>query len=183
MVSVYLGSVGELGKEPCSFLEAELEGFKDDRHKSYFRKTWKGDKQSEGTVRRNERQWSAVSVEELGEIQKAMDLNETLTAASVGANICLSGVPDLSRLPKGTILKFPSGAELMVEEYNTPCLEMGQNLASIHTTKSGQPLGDTTFSKAAKHSRGLVGVIEVAGIIHAGDEVIIKPYAPPKWTM
>ena len=182
-MSVYLGSPGELGKEPRPFLEAGLEGFKDDRHRSYSRETWKGDKQSEGTVRRNERQWSAVSVEELAEIQEAMDLNEPLTAASIGANICLSGVPDLSHLPKGTILKFPSGAELMVEEYNTPCLEMSRKLASIHTTISGQPIVDTAFSKAAKHNRGVVGVIEVAGIIHAGDEVTIKPYAPPKWTM
>ena len=46
---------------------------------------------------RNERQWSAVSVEELAEIRDAMDLNEPLTAASVGANICLTGLPELFR--------------------------------------------------------------------------------------
>ena len=181
VVSVYLGSAEELGKEPRPFLQAELDGFVGDRHKSYSRQTWVGDKQPKGTNRRNERQWSAVSVEELAEIQRTMDLKEPLTAASLGANICLSGVPNLSRLPKGTILTFPSGAELMVEEYNPPCLSMGRELASIHTTNSGKPIQDTAFAKAAHYSRGVVGVVEVAGIIKAGDEVTIKPYARPKW--
>ena len=181
-MSVYLGSPGGLGKELRPFLQAELDGFRGDRHKSYSRQTWVGDKQPEGTSRRNERQWSAVSVEELAEIQHTMDLKEPITAASLGANICLSGVPHLSRLPKGTILTFPSGAVLVVEEYNPPCLEMGQKLASIHTTNSGQPVRDTAFSKAAKYSRGVVGVVEVAGIINAGDDVTIKLYAPPPWT-
>ena len=181
VVSVYLGSAEELGKEPRPFLQAELDGFVGDRHKSYSRQTWVGDKQPKGTNRRNERQWSAVSVEELAEIQRTMDLKEPLTAASLGANICLSGVPHLSRLPKGTILTFPSGAELMVEEYNPPCLSMGRELASIHTTNSGKPIQDTAFAKAAHYSRGVVGVVEVAGIIKAGDEVTIKPYARPKW--
>ncbi len=182
VMSVYLGSKADLAKEERPALEAELDGFKGDRHKSWSRRTWKGEKQPEGTVRRNERQWSAVSVEELAEIQQRMDLKEPLTAASLGANICLAGVPNLSRLPKGTTLTFPSGAELVVEEYNPPCREMGQKLASIHTTNSGRPLGDSDFSKAAHYSRGLVGVVNVAGIIKAGDEVTIKPYAPPGWT-
>ncbi len=67
--SVNLGLKGDLGKEPCAFLQAELDGFVGDRHRSYSRQTWAGDKQAEGTKRRNERQWSAVSVEELAEIQ------------------------------------------------------------------------------------------------------------------
>jgi len=181
VLSLNLGSQDDLGKEPCAFLQAELDGFIGDRHRSYSRQTWVGDKQAEGTKRRNERQWSAVSAEELAEIQQKMDLKEPLTAASLGANICLAGVPHLSRLPKGTTLIFPSGAELEVSEYNTPCLEMGKKLSKIHTTSSGQPVRDTVFSKAAKYCRGVVGVVEVAGIINAGDDVTIKLYSPPKW--
>ncbi|MEE8294197.1 MAG: MOSC domain-containing protein [Sphingomonadales bacterium] len=181
VASVNLGSRDDLGKDPAPFLEAELDGFVGDRHRSYSRKAWAGDKQPEGTTLRNERQWSAVSVEELLEIQRFMDLKDPLTAADIGANICLPGVPLLSRLAKGTVLKFPSGAQLEVSEYNTPCLEMGQKLSKIHTTKSGEPIRDSTFSKAAKYRRGLVGVIEVAGSINPGDEVTIIPYEPPKW--
>ena len=114
VVSVHSGSNEDLSKEEYPSIQVELDGVVGDRHKSYERSTWAGDKQPEGTIRRNERQWSAVSVEELADIQEAMDLSEPLTAAHLGANLCLSGVQELSRLPKGSLLKFPSGVELMV---------------------------------------------------------------------
>jgi len=181
--SVYLGTSEEtLSKQPCDCLDAQLDGLVGDRHGSFEREAWgAGDKQAEGVIRRNERQWSAVSVEELTAITQAMDLAEPLTAASLGANLCLSGIPRLSRLPKGSILKFPSGAELMVEEYNPPCLDMGKKLAAIHSTQSGKAIHDTAFSQAAQYTRGLVGVVEVPGIINAGDSVEVTVYQPPLW--
>ena len=179
--SVHLGAEDELAKDQVASIQVELDGLVNDRHRSFARETWKGDKQPEGTQRRNERQWSAVSVEELRQIQEKMDLKEDLTASDVGANICFQGLPDLSRLPKGTILRFPSGAELMVEEYNPPCMDMGQKIASTHTTRSGTPIRETAFSKAAEFSRGVVGVVEVPGEIKSGDEVVVMLYEPPKW--
>ncbi|MDA9559607.1 MOSC domain-containing protein [Porticoccaceae bacterium] len=181
--SVYLGASEEtLSKQSRDSLNAQLDGLVGDRHGSIEREAWgAGDKQVEGVIRRNERQWSAVSVEELAAIAKAMDLTEPLSAASLGANLCLSGVPELSRLPKGSILKFPSGAELMVEEYNPPCLDMGKKLASIHSTQSGKAIHDTAFSQAAQYTRGLVGVVEVPGMINAGDRVEVTVYQPPLW--
>jgi hypothetical protein len=112
VVSVHSGSNDDLSKEQHSSIQVELDGIVGDRHRSYSRKTWSGDKQPKGILRRNERQWSAVSVEELVDIQENMDLQEPLSAASLGANLCLKGLPELSRLAKGTLLKFPSGAEL-----------------------------------------------------------------------
>jgi MOSC domain-containing protein YiiM len=180
--SLYTGSEGDLGKDPCASIQVQLDGLAGDRHRSFERESWgAGDKQPEGTVRRNERQWSAVSIEELAEISAAMDLKEPLLAASLGANLCFEGIPNLSCLPKGTILKFPSGAELMVEEYNPPCLDMGKKLAAMHTTNSGKSLRDTAFSTAAQYLRGLVGVVEVAGIIEKGDAVTVIPYQAPHW--
>jgi len=181
VVSVHAGSNDDLSKQELPSIRVELDGVTGDRHQSYERSTWQGDKQPEGTVRRNERQWSAVSSEELAEIQEAMQLSEPLTAASLGANLCLSGVRELSRLPKGTLLKFPSGAELMVEELNPPCHDMGKKLASIHTTRSGEPLSSTAFSKAAKLTRGVVGVVEVPGTISTGDKVTVELYETPSW--
>jgi len=181
VVSVHAGSNDDLSKEERPSIQVELDGVVGDRHRSFERSTWAGDKQPEGTVRRNERQWSAVSVEELEGIRTAMDLNEPLTATSLGANLCLAGVEELSRLPKGTLLKFPSGAELMVEEFNPPCHDMGKKLAAIHKTRSGQELPSTAFSKAAKLTRGVVGVVEVAGTISAGDEVTIEVFETPAW--
>ena len=181
VVSVHSGSNDDLSKEQHASIQVELDGVVGDRHRSYTRKAWAGDKQPQGTVRRNERQWSAVSVEELTDIQHEMDLAEPLTATSLGTNLCIKGVAELSRLPKGTLLKFPSGAELVVEEYNPPCHDMGEKLAATHKTNAGKPLSTTAFSKAAKHSRGVVGSVEVAGVINTGDDIVITLYETPAW--
>ena len=181
VTALSLGKQGELGKVAVQSLQVELDGLVGDRHRGVSRTAWKGDKQAEGTIRRNERMWSAVSDEELGDISARMDLAVPLTAAEIGANICLSGISNLSQLPMGTVLTFPSGAELMVEEFNPPCLEMGEKLAASHKTKSGVPLKNSDFSKASKYLRGVVGVVEVAGVINVGDRVVVTPYAPPKW--
>ncbi len=116
-------------------------------------------------------------------MQAAMDLSEPLTATCLGANLCISGVAELSRLPKGTVLRFPSGAELIVEEFNPPCHFMGKKVASLYTTNSGEALSSTAFSKASKLTRGLVGAVEVAGAISAGDEVTVEIYEAPPWLL
>ena len=179
VVSVHTGGSDQLSKDEQSSIIVELDGVIGDRHRSYTRETWAGDKQPKGTLRRNERQWSAVSMEELAEIGETMDLAEPLTAAAVGANLCFQGVPELSRLPTGSILHFPSGAELIVSEFNPPCLEMGTKIAETLQTRSGTPLKNTAFSKASKLLRGLVGVVEVAGMINSGDDVKVTLYEQP----
>jgi MOSC domain-containing protein YiiM len=181
IVSVHSGDNDDLSKEAHQSIQVELDGIVGDRHRSWVRDTWQGDKQPYGTVRRNERQWSAVSVEELRSISAAMNLEDRITAESVGANLCIEGIPELSRLPKGSLLKFPSGAELMVEEFNPPCGDMSKKMAGLHKTKSGDTLSDTAFSKASKLTRGVVGVIEAAGVINAGDEVTVLVYETPSW--
>ena len=181
VVSVYAGAADSLSKEARASIEVDLDGIVGDRHRGLSRQNWEGDKQPEGTVRRNERHWSAVSVEELALIQQTMNLAQPLLAASLGANFCLQGVPDLSRLARGTLLKFSSGVVLMVEEYNPPCSDMGKKLAQMHTSKSGEPIADNAFSQAAKFLRGIVGVVEVAGVIKASDDVIVEPERLPKW--
>lgn len=183
VVSVHAGGNDDLSKERQAEIRLELDGVVGDSHRSYFRKAWAGDKQPKGTVRRNERQWSAVSEEELADISKAMDLKAPITAAQLGANLCLRGVEQLSRLPKGTLLSFSSGAELMVEEYNPPCRDMGEYLASLYTTTSGDELSPTAFSKAARLMRGIVGVVEVAGTISEGDKVGVHIYTTPAWLL
>lgn len=181
VVSVHAGKNDDMSKDQRDSIELELDGIVGDAHRSLERKCWAGDKQSEGMVRRNERMWSATSVEELEEIAESMDLADELTPTEIGANICFSGIAQLSRLPKGTVLKFPSGAELIVVEYNPPCLDMGTKLSKTHKTRSGKPLEPTAFSKAAKLTRGVVGVIDVAGTISAGDDVEATIYETPSW--
>lgn len=175
VVSVHTGSNQDLSKGATPSIRVELDGIVDDRHRGYVRRCWSGDKQPEGSPRRNERQWSAVSEEELAEIAADMGAAEPVTAASLGANICLRGVPELSRLPKGTLLRFPSGAELIVEEYNPPCGAMSEIQGSLHGVSA------TAFSKAATLKRGIVGVVEAAGVIAVGDEAEVLIYETPSW--
>ena len=182
VVSVHVGSHEHLAKEEQQTIEIALDGIVGDRHRGYTRECWAGgDKQAEGTLRRNERQWSATSLQELAAIGDEMDLAQSLTAEEVGANLCLDGIDELSCLPKGSTLTFPSGAELIVEEYNPPCSYAGTELAASHATQSGTKLENTAFSKAAKLSRGLVGSVEVPGAITKGDEVVVTIYSHPSW--
>ena len=174
LVSVHAGSKEDLSKDAQGSAKAELDGFVGDKHRGFTRTAYAGDVSPEGTVRRNERQWSGVSVEELVITQRRMDLKEPLTAATLGANICLEGVPDFSQLPKGTRLIFPSGAVLLVEECNPPCEEMGAQIAAKHTTNSGERVTGNKFPKHAIGLRGVVGVVDVPGMIHAGDRVIVQ---------
>jgi len=58
---------------------------------------------------------------------------------------------------------------------------MSKIQASAHHAQSGEPVSDTAFSRAAKLTRGVVGVVEAAGMINAGDEVTVVPYETPSW--
>ena len=181
--SLFLGVIEEeLIKGSVKQLEFRLDGVIGDRHAGFERVTWEGDdKQVANTLRRNERQWSAVSSEELDEISEKMNLRVPLNAGDIGANFCVSGANNFSKLPKGTIFKFDSGVELIVEEYNPPCLGMSKNLAQKILDKNGNVLDETLFLQVAKYLRGLVGIVEVPGMIHKNDEFLIIPYTPPRW--
>ena len=181
--SLFLGVIEEeLIKRSVKQLEFRLDGVIGDRHAGFERVTWEGDdKQVANTLRRNERQWSAVSSEELDEISKKMNLRVPLNAGDIGANFCVSGANNFSKIPKGTIFKFDSGVELIVEEYNPPCLGMSKNLAQKILDKNGNVLDETLFLQVAKYLRGLVGVVEVPGMIHKNDEFLIIPYTSPRW--
>ena len=165
-----------MSNESTETIQVEFDGIVTDKHRSYMRGAYEGESVPEGTVRRNDRQWSAVSLEELVKIQETMELETTLTAATLTANLCFEGIPNFSQLPKGSQLCFPSGAILMVEDYNPPCSYMSEKIAKTHTTKSGQPPKRLAFVKAAKRLRGLVGVVDVVGAINEGDKVIVKVF-------
>jgi len=175
VVSVHAGDNKNLSKDKHESIRVELDGVVGDKHRGYVRSCYSVDKQPAGSSRRNERQWSAISIEELEEIASAMSAATSITPASVGANLCIRGIPELSRLPKGTLLKFSSGAELIVEEYNPPCKDMSTIQAELHNTSN------TAFSQAAKLKRGIVGVVEAAGEIRAGDGVTVIIYETPSW--
>ena len=176
VASVHISNNRDMSIESTKTIQVEFDGIVADKHRSYMRGTYEGESVPAGTVRRNDRQWSAVSVEELAKIQEVMELESTLTATTLNANLCFEGIPNFSQLPKGSQLCFPSGAILMVEDYNPPCSYMSEKITKTHTTTSGQPPKRLAFVKAAKRLRGLVGVVDVVGAINAGDEVIVKVF-------
>ncbi|MEE3286733.1 MAG: MOSC domain-containing protein [Pseudomonadota bacterium] len=179
VVSVHSGNNEDLSKDTRESLTVEIEGIAGDKHHGSTRKAFKVDWQPAGTVRRNERQWSAVSVEELAQITERLALTEPLSADTLGANLCVEGIPELSLLPKGTKLLFPSGAVLLVEEYNPPCGDMGSQIVEKYVTRSGEPLTATAWLRPAAGRRGLVGIVDVPGVIKAGDKVEVQVYEEP----
>jgi hypothetical protein len=80
LVSVHTGNNEDKSKDSMRAVRAELDGFSGDKHQSYTRVAYEGESVPAGTKRRNDRQWSAVSLEELAKIQQAMELGTPLTA-------------------------------------------------------------------------------------------------------
>ena len=179
VVTVSAGGNDDLSKTEFDRIEVDFNGVVGDHHAGASRKAYAGDRELKGTILRNDRQWSAVSVEELQEISEKLDLAEPLAASTLGANLCFEGIPDFSLLPRGTRLKFPSGAALVVEEYNPPCLYMSAEVARKHTTRSGKPLSKGQWQKPASGRRGVVGVVDVPGEIRVGDEVLVDVFEIP----
>ena len=152
-------------------IRVTLEGIRGDSHFGFTR--WS---KSKGDVERNWRQWTALSVEEAEIIRQNMNLRE-LAAELLGPNIVVEGIPDFSRLPRGTKLVFRDNATLVVEDFTDPCLRMGQHIADTYGTDAdGQPIKANAFPKAANKYRGLVGVVDREGVIVPGDEFDVVPF-------
>ena len=182
VASAFLGAPGTLRKDNQASLEFAFDGIVGDRHRGLTRNAWAlTDKQPEGTERRNERQWSAVAQEDLDVVSEKLNLVASLVAGDVAVNLSIEGVPDFSRLPRGTTLTFAGGVVLMVEEYNPPCSRMSHFVAEQYPTRNGDPLADTDFIEASKFCRGLVGVVEVPGTVSVGESVTVAPEVLPKW--
>ncbi len=132
---------------------------------------------SKGIEIANHREFSAVSVEELAEIAKAMSLPGAIPHGCLGENLVVSGIPKLTELPTGTMLFFRKDekqlrtAVLVVWSENTPCRGPGE---AIQEKFPGIPGLVTLFPKAAYGKRGIVGSAYASGNIHAGDTVVVK---------
>jgi MOSC domain-containing protein YiiM len=124
-----------------------------------------------GTEVANTRQVSILSVEELAEVARTLGIPE-LPPEWVGANIVVSGIPDLTLLPPSSRLMFSSGATIIVDLENAPCRYVGDVIEKHH------PGVGSKFVAAAKHKRGVVGWVEKPGAIVPGDEVTL--HVPPR---
>lgn len=124
-----------------------------------------------GTPVANSRQLSLVSVEELADIASALAIPRLLPEW-VGANLLISGIPDLTLLPPSTRMMFSSGATLIVDLENAPCRYPADIIEQHH------PGHGLAFPKLAKHKRGVVARVEREGMIAKGDEITL--FIPPQ---
>lgn len=151
-----------------SVLDFSLEGIPGDRHAGHTRPSGGREKKQyqPGTKIHNNRQWSAVSVEELAEAAKKMGL-DALKPEWLGANLLVSGIAGFTALPPLALLRIgdpKNGVVLTAYGENKPCLHPHKALE--------KSLGQTVkvpFTKAANGLRGLVGWVEKPGKAHVAD--------------
>ena len=130
-----------------------------------------------GTTIRNVRQLTILSDEELAAIAAAMRLDR-LDPAWLGATLVLRGLPDLSHLPPSSRLQAPSGATLVVDMQNRPCLLPARVIESL------RPGFGAAFKPAATGLRGVTAWVEREGTIALGDALTLhipdqRPWAGP----
>ena len=128
----------------------------------------------------NHREVSIVSTGELRMVRERLALSKPLKPEWFSANLAVSGIPELSCLPSGTLLCFKHGervctAMIAVWRQNTPCSKSGAAVAS-HFTRPNDIAA--RFENAAEGLRGVVGSIYASGVIEVGDTV--HAYLPPQ---
>jgi len=171
VVYVGVGLPGAVISEARNEIEAVIEGLVGDRHFGITKPSGVRERiYRRGTTIRNNRQFSATSAEELGTIAKALGLEE-LRPEWLGANLSLQGLPDLTHLPPLSRLVFPSGAVLLVYGENLPCKLPGEVIQHLYPEIPGL---EPHFVKEAFGKRGVVGWIEVPGVIKLGDPVSVR---------
>lgn len=177
---IWLGRVTKrppmLASHPETALYAGLAGVEGEVHAGLTRPscTRVRDQYPVGTEIANTRQFSVVAAEDLALIAEKMGL-AVLDPGLIGASMVIAGIPDFSHIPPGSRLQGGSGATLVVDLENRPCVFPGKGIDAAH-----EGFGKR-FKPAAQGRRGIVGWVERAGWFRVGD--IVKLHIPdqPVW--
>lgn len=127
-----------------------------------------------GTEIRNVRQLTILSQEELDLIASDMGL-EKLDPVWLGASMVVEGIPDFSHIPPSSRLQAPSGASLIVDMENRPCIFPGREIDKDH------PKLGPKFKPAAANRKGVTASVEREGHVKIGDEVRLHIPDQPIW--
>jgi len=125
----------------------------------------------DGTPIRNVRQLTIVSDEDLAAIATGLGIDHVLPAW-LGANLSVSGIPSFTLIPPSTRLIFSSGASLVVDAENEPCIYPGKEIAK------SAPIEAKRFAAIATNLRGITAWVEREGDIAVGDSVAV--HIPPQ---
>ncbi|WP_377507801.1 MOSC domain-containing protein [Octadecabacter sp. R77987] len=115
-----------------------------------------------GTDIKNERQLSIVSEEELAQIAAAMGV-DSIDPARIGATMVIRGIPDFTHVPPSSRLQAPSGATVVVDMENRPCIFPAKSLDVVHPGKG------KAFKPAAAGKRGVTAWVAAQGRVAIGD--------------
>lgn len=127
-----------------------------------------------GTPIRNVRQLSVISAEELASIAAAMGV-DALDPAWLGASMVVKGIADFSHVPPSSRLQGDSGATLVIDMENRPCIFPGQVI------EAALPGKGAAFKTAARGRRGVTAWVEREGTLRLGDALRLHVPDQPAW--
>lgn len=149
-------------------IDLDYGGIKGDLHFGLTKKAGTREKMySRGTEIFNRRQITIVSIEECAEIADKLGIEKVLPEW-LGANLLVSGFPELTKLAAGSRILFPSGAGLLCEGENDPCMQPGRVIQQQFPDEEKLA---ARFVKAAMGLRGIVAVVRCPGKVVYGEEI------------
>lgn len=159
---------GTLRSEPLGEVTATLDGFPGETHGGATRASCSRvtSQYKRGTEIRNVRQLSILSAEDLADIATKMGLDH-IDPGWIGASMVIEGIPDFSHVPPSSRLMAPSGAGLVIDMQNRPCIYPGREIE-----KEAEGFGNR-FKPAAKGRRGVTAWVEHGGHLAVGDTLVL----------
>lgn len=176
----WLGAVTDrqsgLSSAPREALEVGFDGPKGEAHSGLMRPSCSRvmGLYPRGTAIRNVRQLSVLGAEDLAAIAEAMGL-DALDPALVGATVVIAGIPDFSHIPPSSRLQAASGATLVVDMENRPCVLPAKPIDAVH------PGLGPRFKPAAAGRRGVTAWVEREGTLILGEAVTLFIPDQPVW--
>lgn len=175
----WLGHVpagGSLRAAPIPHLDLEFAGLSGGRHEGETRPSCVrvNNLYPVGTTIRNVRQLTVLSAEEIEIIAETMGM-DLLDPSLLGVSIVVRGIPDFTHVPPSARLQAPSGATIVVDTENRPCILPGRE---IETEAPGHGAG---FKPAAKDRRGVTAWVERPGRLELGDRLRLFVPDQPAW--
>ncbi len=169
---VWLGLVGDraakLPSDPVAEISALFSGPEGEAHGGLTRLSCSRvlTQYSRDTIIRNTRQFAILCAQELAAIAADMGV-AALDPALLGATMVIEGIPDFTHLPPSSRLQAESGATLVVDMENRPCVLPARPIEADHPGKGAK------FKPAAVGRRGVTAWVEREGLLRLGDGITL----------
>lgn len=128
-----------------------------------------------GTPIRNTRQLCVMSAEEIAAIAAEMGV-DALNPSRLGATMVLRGISDFTHLPPSSRLQGPSGATIVVDMENHPCVLPAREI------ELDMPGYGKAFKSAAKGRRGVTAWVEREGMVAVDERLRLHVPEQRGWT-